>query len=84
MTDNAQSVYELSLIEDIPNIKGELKAKYGFDANFERAKKNGRGNESVGGGRKAVVEIRTKYAQKGIFIVQRLFMHGRHIKGLLL
>src|SRR5258707_5390476 len=38
VTDNAQSVYELSLIEQVPNIKAELKAKYGFDTNFERAK----------------------------------------------
>ena len=38
VTDNAQSVYELSLIEQIPHIKEELKKDFGFDANFERAK----------------------------------------------
>src|SRR6202163_4148369 len=37
VTDNAQSVYELSLIEQIPNIKEELKKDFNFDANFERA-----------------------------------------------
>ncbi len=31
VTDNAQSVYELSTIEQIPNIKAELKKTYGFD-----------------------------------------------------
>src|SRR5258705_1509815 len=38
VTDNAQSVYELSLIEQVPNIKQELKKDFNFDANFERAK----------------------------------------------
>jgi len=38
VTDNAQSVYELSLIEQIPNIRQELKKDFNFDANFERAK----------------------------------------------
>ncbi len=37
VTDNAQSVYELSLIEQVPGIKEQLKKTYGFDANFERA-----------------------------------------------
>ena len=38
VTDNAQSVYELSLIEQVPNIKAEIKKQYGFDADFDRAK----------------------------------------------
>jgi K(+)-stimulated pyrophosphate-energized sodium pump len=38
VTDNAQSVYELSLIENIPNIKQEVKKDFGFDLDFERAK----------------------------------------------
>ncbi len=38
VTDNAQSVYELSLIEQIPNIEAELKRDYNIDVNFERAK----------------------------------------------
>jgi K(+)-stimulated pyrophosphate-energized sodium pump len=38
VTDNAQSVYELSLIEQVPNIKEEIKKEFGFDANFDRAK----------------------------------------------
>ena len=43
VTDNAQSVYELSLIEQIPGIEAELKKDFGFDANFERAKDTARG-----------------------------------------
>src|SRR6059036_2198763 len=37
VTDNAQSIYELSLIEQVPNVRQELKQEYGFEANFERA-----------------------------------------------
>jgi K(+)-stimulated pyrophosphate-energized sodium pump len=38
VTDNAQSVYELSQIEAIPNIKSDIKRDFGFDADFENAK----------------------------------------------
>ena len=38
VTDNAQSVFELSLIEQVPGIEQQLKTNYGFDAHFERAK----------------------------------------------
>ncbi len=38
VTDNAQSIYELSTIEQIPGIKEELKKSYGYTVDFERAK----------------------------------------------
>jgi len=38
VTDNAQSVYELSQIEGIPNIKAEIKRNFGFEPDFEGAK----------------------------------------------
>jgi K(+)-stimulated pyrophosphate-energized sodium pump len=38
VTDNAQSVYELSLIEQVPNIQAELKRDFNIDADFDRAK----------------------------------------------
>ena len=38
VTDNAQSVYELSQIESSPNITAELKKDFGFDPDFENAK----------------------------------------------
>src|SRR5688500_13339163 len=38
VTDNAQSVYELSLIEQVPNVKAELKRDFNIDADFEQAK----------------------------------------------
>lgn len=48
VTDNAQSVYELSLIEDIPNVKEEIQNNYGFDADFENAKKYLEENDGAG------------------------------------
>ncbi len=38
VTDNAQSVYELSLIEQVPGIEAELKRDFNVSVNFERAK----------------------------------------------
>jgi K(+)-stimulated pyrophosphate-energized sodium pump len=48
VTDNAQSVYELSLIETLPGIEGELKKDYGFDVKFERAKHLLEANDGAG------------------------------------
>ncbi len=48
VTDNAQSVYELSLIETIPNIKQEVKRDFGFDLNFDRAKDYLEENDGAG------------------------------------
>jgi K(+)-stimulated pyrophosphate-energized sodium pump len=56
VTDNAQSVYELSLIEDVPNIKAELKSKYGIDVNFARAKENLEENDGAGNTFKATAK----------------------------
>lgn len=38
VSDNAQSVYELSRIEALPNIKEEIKKDFGFTPDFESAK----------------------------------------------
>ncbi|MCL2799870.1 MAG: sodium-translocating pyrophosphatase [Endomicrobia bacterium] len=38
VTDNAQSVYELSLIENIPNIGAEIEKDFGFKAAFDKSK----------------------------------------------
>jgi K(+)-stimulated pyrophosphate-energized sodium pump len=56
VTDNAQSVYELSLIENVPNIKAELKKDYGIDANFERAKYLLEANDGAGNTFKATAK----------------------------
>jgi K(+)-stimulated pyrophosphate-energized sodium pump len=56
VTDNAQSVYELSLIEQIPGIEAELKKTYGFDVNFEKAKENLEENDGAGNTFKATAK----------------------------
>ncbi|MBR6722768.1 sodium-translocating pyrophosphatase [bacterium] len=48
VTDNAQSVYELSLIEEIPDVKGQIKEQYGFDADFDNAKQYLEENDGAG------------------------------------
>jgi K(+)-stimulated pyrophosphate-energized sodium pump len=48
VTDNAQSVYELSLIENVPNIEAELKKDYNVDVKFERAKHLLEANDGAG------------------------------------
>jgi len=48
VTDNAQSVYELSLIENVPNIEAELKKDFGIDVQFERAKHLLEANDGAG------------------------------------
>jgi len=56
VTDNAQSVYELSLIEHIPGIESELKRTYSIDANFERAKYLLEANDGAGNTFKATAK----------------------------
>jgi K(+)-stimulated pyrophosphate-energized sodium pump len=56
VTDNAQSVYELSLIETIPNIKQELKRDFNMDVNFERAKELLEENDGAGNTFKATAK----------------------------
>jgi K(+)-stimulated pyrophosphate-energized sodium pump len=48
VTDNAQSVYELSVIENIPNIEADIKKDFGFDVKFEQAKHNLEANDGAG------------------------------------
>jgi K(+)-stimulated pyrophosphate-energized sodium pump len=56
VTDNAQSVYELSLIEHVPNIATELKKEYNIDANFYRAKELLEANDGAGNTFKATAK----------------------------
>jgi K(+)-stimulated pyrophosphate-energized sodium pump len=56
VTDNAQSVFELSLIEQVPNIKQELKRDFNIDANFERAKDLLEENDGAGNTFKATAK----------------------------
>ncbi len=56
VTDNAQSVYELSLIEQVPGIEKELQQQYGFTPDFERAKMNLEENDGAGNTFKATAK----------------------------
>lgn len=56
VTDNAQSVYELSLIETLPNVKEDIKKEFGFEPDFERAKQHLEENDGAGNTFKATAK----------------------------
>jgi K(+)-stimulated pyrophosphate-energized sodium pump len=56
VTDNAQSVYELSVIETLPGIRADLKKNYGFDVDFEKAKHHLEENDGAGNTFKATAK----------------------------
>jgi K(+)-stimulated pyrophosphate-energized sodium pump len=56
VTDNAQSVFELSTIEQISGIKAEIKKDFGFDVDFDRAKENLEENDGAGNTFKATAK----------------------------
>ncbi len=56
VTDNAQSVYELSMIESIPTIHADLERDYGFAPQFERAKHFLEENDGAGNTFKATAK----------------------------
>jgi len=56
VTDNAQSVYELSMIEQVPNVKAEIKRDFNIDVNFERSKDLLEENDGAGNTFKATAK----------------------------
>jgi K(+)-stimulated pyrophosphate-energized sodium pump len=56
VTDNAQSVYELSLIETLPNVEAEIKRDFNMDVNFDRAKHLLEANDGAGNTFKATAK----------------------------
>nr|MCR5266249.1 sodium-translocating pyrophosphatase [Cyanobacteria bacterium RUI128] len=48
VTDNAQSVYELSLIEEIPDVAKKIEEEYKFAPDFENAKRYLEENDGAG------------------------------------
>ena len=56
VTDNAQSVYELSTIEQLPGIEKEIEKEYGFKPQFEKAKDNLEENDGAGNTFKATAK----------------------------
>jgi K(+)-stimulated pyrophosphate-energized sodium pump len=56
VTDNAQSIYELSLIESIPNISKEIEKDFGFKPDFDKAKHYLEANDGAGNTFKATAK----------------------------
>ena len=56
VTDNAQSVYELSQIEEIPGVEAEIQKQYGFKVNFRAAKELLEENDGAGNTFKATAK----------------------------
>jgi K(+)-stimulated pyrophosphate-energized sodium pump len=56
VTDNAQSVYELSVIETVPNVAADIKKQFGFDPQFEKGKEFLEENDGAGNTFKATAK----------------------------
>jgi K(+)-stimulated pyrophosphate-energized sodium pump len=56
VTDNAQSVYELSLIEEVPNVAQQIRREHGFDVKFDTAKELLEENDGAGNTFKATAK----------------------------
>jgi K(+)-stimulated pyrophosphate-energized sodium pump len=81
VTDNAQSVYELSMIETLPNIKPELKRDFGFDVDFEKAKgfleeNDGAGNTFKATAKPVLIGTAVVGATTMIFSIIMVLTHG--------
>jgi K(+)-stimulated pyrophosphate-energized sodium pump len=81
VTDNAQSVYELSLIEIIPGIEAELKRDFKFDVRFERAKylleaNDGAGNTFKASAKPVLIGTAVVGATTMIFSIIMALTHG--------
>src|SRR5438552_2811859 len=81
VTDNAQSVYELSLIEQTPGIADELKRDFRMDVNFERAKhlleeNDGAGNTFKATAKPVLIGTAVVGATTMIFSIIMALTHG--------
>ncbi len=56
VTDNAQSIYELSLIEEVPGIEQEIEKDFGFKPDFEKSKHYLEANDGAGNTFKATAK----------------------------
>jgi K(+)-stimulated pyrophosphate-energized sodium pump len=81
VTDNAQSVFELSLIEQIPGIKQQIRKEHGFDVDFEHAKtlleeNDGAGNTFKATAKPVLIGTAVVGATTMIFSIIVLLTHG--------
>jgi K(+)-stimulated pyrophosphate-energized sodium pump len=81
VTDNAQSVFELSLIEQVPGVRQQIRKEYGFDVDFERAKtlleeNDGAGNTFKATAKPVLIGTAVVGATTMIFSIIVLLTHG--------
>jgi K(+)-stimulated pyrophosphate-energized sodium pump len=81
VTDNAQSVYELSLIESLPGAKEDVRKNFGFEPNFERAKhlleeNDGAGNTFKATAKPVLIGTAVVGATTMVFSIIVLLTHG--------
>jgi len=81
VTDNAQSVYELSLIEQVPNVVAEIKGTHNIDVKFERAKhlleeNDGAGNTFKATAKPVLIGTAVVGATTMIFSIIVVLTHG--------
>jgi K(+)-stimulated pyrophosphate-energized sodium pump len=81
VTDNAQSVYELSLIEQISGVKDDIKKKFGFDADFDIAKdlleeNDGAGNTFKATAKPVLIGTAVVGATTMMFSIVMVLTHG--------
>jgi K(+)-stimulated pyrophosphate-energized sodium pump len=81
VTDNAQSVYELSVIESLPGIEAEVKRDFGFDLSFEKGKhfleeNDGAGNTFKATAKPVLIGTAVVGATTMIFSIIVLLTHG--------
>jgi K(+)-stimulated pyrophosphate-energized sodium pump len=81
VTDNAQSVYELSMIEQVPNVKAEIKKDFNIDVNFERSKdlleeNDGAGNTFKATAKPVLIGTAVVGATTMIFSIIMALTHG--------
>jgi len=77
VTDNAQSIYELSLIEEIPDVTNKIKNTYGFKPDFKKGKHYLEANDGAGNTFKATAKpvlIGTAVAGSTIMIFSLILM----------
>jgi K(+)-stimulated pyrophosphate-energized sodium pump len=81
VTDNAQSVFELSTIEQIPGVKEQIKKDYGVDVDFEQAKllleeNDGAGNTFKATAKPVLIGTAVVGATTMIFSIVVMLTHG--------
>ncbi len=81
VSDNAQSIYELSLIDQIPNIKEEIKRDYGFEPDFKHGKElleegDGAGNTFKASAKPVLIGTAVAGATTMIFSIIILLKNG--------